>query len=144
MIAIKFPEVTQMIAEDQPDFMTLPSYVNQKTGLMVNCFSLEPHEIESIVMYKKIWIHHFLPSNGHVQPFNMVAVNDYFSSVIHDGKRFIVSDSEEQRDLDVENDINSEGITTPFQELFVHMIKKHKLTLSDDDLQLIINLSKEI
>lgn len=142
MKAIKFPEVNVMIAEHQPEYATLPSYFNKRTGLIVNCFELNEQDIEKIVTYKKLWIHHF--TNGSLQPFNIVAVNDYFSSVIHKDGKFTVETQEEAIDEEIENLVNKDNITTPMQSLFVHMVKEHKINLSDAQLMEIVKISKEI
>ena len=142
MKATTFPEVNVNIAENQPQYATLPSYINRKTGLIVNCFEISDLELEVINAYKKIWIHHF--TGGVLQPFNIVAVKDYFSSVIHKDGRFIVEEQEEAIDKEIEELVNKDNITTPIQSLYVHMAKKHNVVLSDVDLLEIVKISKEI
>jgi hypothetical protein len=141
MKAIKFPEVNLNIAEDQPEYSTLPSYI-RKDGLIVNCFELNQQEIENVLISKKIWIHHW--TGGTIQPFNIIAVNDYFSSVIHDKGRFTIQEEEFAVEDKVEAVLNEMNITTPIQSLYVHMAKKYNLILSDEELKLIVNISKEI
>jgi len=143
MKAIKFPEVNVTIAKDQPQYTTLPTYIDNKTGMVVNCFQLDDLEVEQILAYKKIWIHHFTVGRM-LQPFNMVAVNDYFSSVLHQDGRFTIQEQEPRVETEVEALLNGNNITTPIQSLYIHMYKKHKVNLSDEDLLEIVEISKEI
>lgn len=83
MKAVDFPQVTHRIAEDQPEYDTLPAYVGQvgesehHTGI-VCCFELSNEEIQRIKKYKKVWFR-ALTFGRPLQPFNIFAVRDYFN-----------------------------------------------------------------
>ena len=83
MKAVDFPQVTHRIAEDQPEYETLPAYIGQigeqphEVGI-VSCFELSDEEIGRIKKYKKIWFRG-LTFGKPLQPFNIFAVRDYFN-----------------------------------------------------------------
>jgi hypothetical protein len=83
MRAIKFKEATIMIAENQPEYITLPAYYGQlgespeETGL-VTCFELSPEEVYNIVKYRKIW-HTQLTFGQAMQPIMLLAVYNLFN-----------------------------------------------------------------
>ena len=57
MKAIEFPEVNIRLAEDQPQYETLPVAVcegNERKA--VACFELTDEEIDEIVKTKKLWL----------------------------------------------------------------------------------------
>lgn len=56
MIALEFPEVTHRIAEEQPEYETLPAHYNPQEQSLTFCFGLNKEEIEEIVKTGKIWI----------------------------------------------------------------------------------------
>jgi len=83
MRPITFPQVTDQVAKDQPEYITLPAYYGQlgehpgQTGL-VTCFELTPEEIDNVVKFGKIW--HTQLTFGHaMQPIMLVAANDFFN-----------------------------------------------------------------
>jgi hypothetical protein len=55
MTASEFDEVNVRIAEDQPQYETLPAYWNKQDGTIVFCFDLTNEEIAEIVNTGKIW-----------------------------------------------------------------------------------------
>lgn len=86
MDAINFEQATVNVAESQDEYNTLPSAIlNEPIGdtdmqaiTVVNCFELTDEEVARIVKYKKLW-HRTLTFGRPLQPFNIFAVEDYFS-----------------------------------------------------------------
>lgn len=89
MKAINFPEANVGIAEDQEEYNTLPSFVDEK-GVVVSCFQLNAVEIETIIKNRKIWVHH-LTGGQPLQPFNLFAVKNYFDCIQTQGTEVIVN-----------------------------------------------------
>lgn len=88
MKAINFPQASVNIAENQPQFSTLPSAVvlepvkteNGQVGkakTVVNCFSLSDEDIREIVKYRKLWYRQLIFEEA-LQPYNIFAMDDYF------------------------------------------------------------------
>lgn len=83
MRAIKFKQATNNVAENQPQYQTLPAYYGQlgenekETGL-VTCFELTDQEIETVKKYGKIW-HSQLTFGERMQPIQMFVCNDFFN-----------------------------------------------------------------
>ena len=48
MEATEFDEVNVRIAEDQPEFITLPAYFNSKDGSLTYCFRFTEADLERI------------------------------------------------------------------------------------------------
>lgn len=140
MRAVQFPEVNMNFGGT--GYNTLPTYYNKESGLLVNCFELSPYELAVIQDTKKIWIHHL--SKGSLQPFSMVAVDDYFSNVIHDHKtkQFHVNETELPNEIEAEKLLNKNKIMTPIQTFLAHMKEKHGLTLDDADAFEIAKIAK--
>lgn len=71
-----------MVAEEQPQYETLPAYYGQlgenenETGF-VTCFELTDEELENVKKYGKIW-HSQLTFGDRMQPIQMFVVNDFF------------------------------------------------------------------
>lgn len=55
MTAKEFPEVNVRIAENQPQYETLPAHFNKKEGSMTFCFQLNKEEIDEIQRTGCIW-----------------------------------------------------------------------------------------
>lgn len=55
MKASEFPEVNVRIAENQPEFETLPAFYNQQEGSMTFCFKLSEDEMHRIHATGEIW-----------------------------------------------------------------------------------------
>lgn len=80
MKAITFPQVTNLVAENQKEYNTLPSYVGEvyeNTKGVVCCFELDDTDIEMINQNRKLW-YRALTFGHALQPFNIMAINDYF------------------------------------------------------------------
>ena len=59
MEAKEFPEVNLRIAEDQPEYQTLPVYHNSKEGSVTFCFQLDEDELNRVKATGEIWIKQF-------------------------------------------------------------------------------------
>jgi len=67
MKAKEFPEVNLRIAEDQPEYHTLPAFHNKKEGSVTFCFELSEDEINRLYATGEIWFKQ-LTFNGPMQP----------------------------------------------------------------------------
>ena len=67
MKAVEFPEVNIRIAEDQPQYETLPDYHNSEEKSMTFCFELNPDELEQVGKTGRIYIKQ-LTFNKPMQP----------------------------------------------------------------------------
>ena len=67
MEAVEFEEVNIRIAENQPEYQTLPAYHNSKEGSVVFCFELSPDELEQVGKTGRIYIKQ-ITFNGPMQP----------------------------------------------------------------------------
>lgn len=82
MKAIEFPQVTNRIAEDQPQYMTLPAYVGQvgvtaaETGI-VCCMELDDKEWRKVLVNRKVWVR-VLTFGRPLQPFQLQFDKDIF------------------------------------------------------------------
>jgi hypothetical protein len=78
MKAITFPQVNLMLAEDQPEYETLPVHVvaEDPTTPMTCCLELSPEEVEEIVRTGRIY-HTQLTFGGPVQPIRMSVTNPF-------------------------------------------------------------------
>lgn len=56
MKSIEFEEANIRIAEDQPEYETLPAHYNQTEGSMTFCFELDPDELEQVGKTGRIYI----------------------------------------------------------------------------------------
>lgn len=56
MKAVEFPQVNVRLAEDQPEYETLPVYHNYKEGTITYCFELDNDELEQVGKTGKIWL----------------------------------------------------------------------------------------
>ncbi len=66
----EFKEVNVKVAEDQPEYITLPAYFNPEEGSMTFCFELSEDEMNRIKATNEIWIQ--LLTFGHkMQPIKM-------------------------------------------------------------------------
>jgi len=71
MKAVNFPEANVKIAENQPEYKTLPAcVVGDKAGRIITCFELDDKEILEVVATKRIW-HCQLTGNSYMQPILM-------------------------------------------------------------------------
>lgn len=70
MIASEFKEVNIRIAENQPEYETLPAFHNHNEGSMTFCFELNKEEIDEIVKTGKIWFKQ-LTFNKPMNPIEM-------------------------------------------------------------------------
>lgn len=98
MLAVTFPEVNVNLAEDQPEYETLPVYCEAREVIMPNrpgdpqlaimtkivpwsmtaCFELNKEEIEEIVRTGKLWYTQMLFGNN-FQPIVMSTQNPFKS-----------------------------------------------------------------
>jgi len=97
MKAIGFPEANIMIAEDQPEYNTLPAHFNKKDGVVVTCFELTGDEIMAIIKNRKIWVQ-VLTFGRPLQPFSLIPVNNYFNSVVNNGTDVHISNEKKVND----------------------------------------------
>lgn len=67
MKSVEFEEVNIRIAENQPEYETLPAYHDPKEGSLTFCFELSNEELEQVGKTGKIWIKQ-LTFNGPMQP----------------------------------------------------------------------------
>jgi hypothetical protein len=67
MTAAEFPEVTHRIAEDQPEYITLPAHYNPREGSLTFCFDLNKEELDEIAKTGKIWFKQITGGNA-MQP----------------------------------------------------------------------------
>lgn len=59
MEAKEFPEVNLRIAENQPEYQTLPVFHNPKEGSVTFCFQLDEDELNRVKATGEIWIKQF-------------------------------------------------------------------------------------
>lgn len=83
MIAVDFPERTHLIAENQPEYETLPAHidVNDPTTPCTMCFELNKEEIEEIVKTGKLYFTQFTFRSA-FQPINMSTQNPFIQQSI--------------------------------------------------------------
>lgn len=55
MQAVEFPEQTQILAKDQPQYQPIPIHYDPKYGAATSCFQLSDEEVEEIVRTRRIW-----------------------------------------------------------------------------------------
>lgn len=55
MKAVEFPEVNVRIAEDQPQYATLPAFHDAEEGSLTFCFKLTQDEVNRIRATDEIW-----------------------------------------------------------------------------------------
>jgi hypothetical protein len=69
MILIEFPEQTNIIAKDQPEYLPMPAYIcpNQSEGRIICCWKLSIVERIKLLFRGKIW-HHILTFRNPAQP----------------------------------------------------------------------------
>ncbi len=80
MKPITFPQVTNLVAKDQPQYGTLPSYVGElydKAHGIICCFELDQEDLDQINKHKKLW-YRGLTFGQPLQPFNIFTMEDYF------------------------------------------------------------------
>lgn len=80
MKAITFPRVTNLVAEHQDQYNTLPSFVgkvHEETKGVICCFELDDTDIAMINQNRKLW-YRALTFGEPLQPFNIMAMDDYF------------------------------------------------------------------
>lgn len=53
---VDFPERNVEIAKDQPQYQTLPAYVDSKEGTITSCWELTPEQIAEVGRTGKIWL----------------------------------------------------------------------------------------
>lgn len=77
MKAIDFTERTHMLAEDQPEYETLPVHINDSQECeFTSCFELTDEEIAEIVSTKKLWYTQLTFGNP-FQPVRMSTQNPF-------------------------------------------------------------------
>lgn len=67
MKSVEFPEVNVRIAEDQPQYETLPAFHNPEEGTVTFCFELDHDELEQIGKTGKIYLKQLI-FDGPMQP----------------------------------------------------------------------------
>lgn len=70
MTAVEFEEVNIRIAEDQPEYETLPAYANTQEGSVTFCFELNKEELDEIAKTGRIYFKQ-LTFNKPMQPIAM-------------------------------------------------------------------------
>lgn len=63
----EFKEVNVRVAENQPEYITIPAFVNPKEGSITFCFELDQSERERIMDTGEIWFTQ-LTGGGKMQP----------------------------------------------------------------------------
>lgn len=84
MKAIDFPQRTHMLAENQPEYETMPVYTEVREDVshdlvawsMTACFELSDREIEEIVKTRKLWYTQMLFGNN-FQPVSLSIKNPF-------------------------------------------------------------------
>lgn len=66
----EFPEVNIRIAEDQPEYQTLPAFFNSEEGSVTFCFELDEDELNRVKATGEIWFKQ-LTFGGPMQPVAM-------------------------------------------------------------------------
>ncbi len=56
MKPIAFPGVTTIFGKDQPEYLDLPAYVDEKTGRVVTCWALTFKERVRMLLTGELWI----------------------------------------------------------------------------------------
>lgn len=56
MEAVPFTGQNTEIAKEQPQYKTLPAFVDQESGTVTCCMKLTPEEIEKVSRTGKIWV----------------------------------------------------------------------------------------
>jgi len=56
MKPIEFPEQTDVIAKDQPEYLPLPAYQGAEHGEIITCWELTDEELEDLKKTKKLWL----------------------------------------------------------------------------------------
>lgn len=67
MTATEFTEANIRIAENQPEYETLPAFHNAKEGSVMFGFDLTDAEVEEVIKNKKFWVKQ-LTFNKAMQP----------------------------------------------------------------------------
>lgn len=81
MKSVEFPEVNVRIAEDQPEYATLPAFYNRDEKSMTFCFELDNEELEQVGKTGKIYIKQ-LTFNQPMQPIAGSCLKESLISVI--------------------------------------------------------------
>lgn len=82
MRALNFEQSNVNLAENQPEYNTLPAYFGKlgteenETGF-VACFEVNDEDLEKIAAFRKIWYTQ-LTFGGKFQPMNLFVENDIF------------------------------------------------------------------
>ena len=80
MRAIEFEQVTNRLAEDQPEYETLPVHItNDENREFTCCFELNKAEIDEIVKTGKLWYTQLTFGNL-FQPIRMSTENPFINS----------------------------------------------------------------
>jgi len=70
MRAVDFDEANIQIAENQPEYDTLPAYSNKQEGSVTFCFSLNKEELDEVNRTGHIYFKQ-LTNNGPMNPIAM-------------------------------------------------------------------------
>lgn len=81
MIAVEFDQVNIRLAEDQPEYETLPVFYNKESNEreMVCCFQLNKEEIDEIVRTGKLW-HTQCTYGNQFHPVSMTTQNPFINT----------------------------------------------------------------
>jgi len=71
-----FPEVNVRIAEDQPEFGTIPALVDKKTNTATFCFQLDQAERERVMDSGEIWFTQCLNALGQMHPISCSTIKE--------------------------------------------------------------------
>lgn len=86
MKPVEFPQVNTRIAENQPEYITLPAHIaDDAEKTTITCFELTDQEIEKIVKTRRIWHRQLVFLNEkkeyRMQPI-MLMVDNPFGEVV--------------------------------------------------------------
>lgn len=56
MRPINFKEQTNILAEDQPEYLPLPVHIDEDHNVITSCWELDDSDINNILTNRKIWI----------------------------------------------------------------------------------------
>lgn len=80
MKAVEFPEVNLRIAENQPEYQTLPVHVQsdiESNGFFTQatiCFELDKDELKQVAETGRIWISILIPTGSNFHPIGATCI----------------------------------------------------------------------
>jgi len=70
MKAVEFDEQSHKIAEDQPEYETLPALIDVEQGVVISCWKLSEAELEEINKTGLLWVSQ-MNFNQPLQPISL-------------------------------------------------------------------------